>query len=77
VRNQDLGFIPDWEKIVTPVVEYVLWEKKDVVERAVQCSAATFSAAIWLPVLQYHQSAAVFLDGVWNNYPAYTSVLSS
>ncbi|KAJ5552052.1 hypothetical protein N7461_006750, partial [Penicillium sp. DV-2018c] len=31
-RNQDLGFIPDWEKVVTPVVDYVLSEKKNAVD---------------------------------------------
>ncbi|CAG9985112.1 unnamed protein product [Clonostachys byssicola] len=28
-RSQDLGFIPDWERVVTPAVDYVLNEKSD------------------------------------------------
>ncbi|CAH0020525.1 unnamed protein product [Clonostachys rhizophaga] len=31
-RSQDLGFIPDWERVLTPAVDYVLNEKSDEVD---------------------------------------------
>lgn len=31
-RNQDIGFIPDWERVVTPLVDYVLTNHTDDVD---------------------------------------------
>ena len=32
-RTQDLGFIPEWEHVVHPVVDYALSAKKNVVDQ--------------------------------------------
>ncbi|KAE8343846.1 hypothetical protein BDV24DRAFT_172503 [Aspergillus arachidicola] len=79
-RNQNLGFIPDWEKVAIPVVDYVLSEKKDVVDEnrlvLVGNSLGGYLAAR-VAAFEPRLSAAVFIDGVWDNYAAYIRELSS
>ena len=79
-RNQNLGFIPDWEKVVTPVVDYVLSEKKDIVDKnrlvLLGHSLGGYLAAR-AAAFEPRLSAAVLIDGVWDNYAAYTRELSS
>ncbi|KAJ5120512.1 Alpha/Beta hydrolase protein [Penicillium bovifimosum] len=78
-RNQGLGFIPDWEKVVTPVVDYVLSEKKDVVDSTrlilLGNSMGGYLAAR-AAAFEPRLSAAVLIDGVWDNYAAYARELS-
>lgn len=79
-RNQDIGFIPDWEKVVTPVVDYVLSEKKNFVdERRLVLVGNSFGGylAARAAAFESRLSAAVFIDGVWDNNVAYTRELSS
>lgn len=78
-RNQDIGFIPDWEKVVTPVVDYVLSEKKNLVdERRLVLIGNSFGGylAARAAAFESRLSAAVLIDGVWDNYAAYTRELS-
>ncbi|KAJ5115040.1 hypothetical protein NUU61_000799 [Penicillium alfredii] len=79
-RNQNLGFIPDWEKVATPVVDYVLSEKKDVVDKdrlvLVGNSLGGYLAAR-VAAFEPRLSAVVLIDGVWENYAAYARELSS
>lgn len=79
-RNQGIGFIPDWEKVVIPVVDYVLSEKKNVVDKnrlvLVGNSFGGYLAAR-AAAFEPRLSAAVFIDGVWDNYAAYSKELSS
>lgn len=79
-RRQSLGFIYDWERVVTPLVDHLLSHKADVVD---QDRLALFGysfggylaarAAAFEPRL-----SAVLLDGgIWSAYDAWISVLSS
>ncbi|KAJ5344580.1 Alpha/Beta hydrolase protein [Penicillium brevicompactum] len=78
-RNQNVGFIPDWERVVTPVVDYVLSEKKSSVDKSrlvlIGNSFGGYLAAR-AAAFEPRLSAAVFIDGVWDNYVAYTRELS-
>jgi hypothetical protein len=51
-RDQNIGFIPEWERVVTPVVDYVLSRKSDVVDKDRLAISATPLAGTWLPVPQ-------------------------
>ena len=79
-RNQNLGFIPDWEKVAIPVVDYVLSEQKHVVDKnrlvLLGNSLGGYLAAR-VAAFEPRLSAVVFIDGVWDNYAAYTRELSS
>lgn len=79
-RNQNLGFRPDWEKVVTPVVDYVLSEKKQVVDESrlvlIGNSFGGYLAAR-AAAFEPRLSAAVLIDGVWDNYAAYKRELST
>lgn len=77
-RTQDLGFIPEWERIVTPVVDYVLSEKGHVVnaDRLVLVGNSfggylAARAAAFEPRL----SAVVLVGGVWDLYTGFSSQL--
>ncbi|OAA34677.1 2,6-dihydropseudooxynicotine hydrolase [Beauveria brongniartii RCEF 3172] len=78
-RNQDLGFIPDWEKVGIPVVDYLLSEKKDVVDEnrivLVGNSLGAYLAAR-VAAFEPRLAATVLIDGVWDNYEAYIRELS-
>lgn len=77
-RTQGLGFIPEWELVATPVVDYVLSEKKQVVDenRLVLLGNSmggyfAARAAAFEPRL----SAAVLIGGVWDSYEGYSQQL--
>ena len=78
-RNQGLAFIPDWEKVATPVVDWVLSKKKHVVDESrlvlVGNSLGGYLAAR-AAAFEPRFTAAVFIDGVWDNYVAYRRELS-
>ncbi|KAL8781423.1 MAG: hypothetical protein Q9213_006006 [Squamulea squamosa] len=60
-RDQGLGFIPDWERVVTPIVDYLLTNQSAVAARA-----AAFDSRI----------SAILLDGgIWDAYEAFFGVL--
>ncbi|TQV99328.1 hypothetical protein V2A60_004801 [Cordyceps javanica] len=76
-RDQDAGFIPDWERVVTPVVDYVLSEKAGRVDpdRLVLVGNSfggylAARAAAFEPRL----SAAVLVDGVWDAYDGFRAL---
>ncbi|KAL3449228.1 alpha/beta-hydrolase [Aspergillus insuetus] len=78
LRNQNLGFIPDWESALIPVVDYLFAEKEDVVdtERLVLIGNSfggylAARAAAFEPRL----SAAMLIGGVWDAYPAFAGHL--
>ncbi len=78
-RNQDIGFIPDWEKVVTPVVDYVLSEKKGIVDQhRLALVGNSFGGYLALRAAAHEPrlSAAVLIDGVWDNYAAFKRELS-
>ena len=79
-RDQNIGFIPDWEKVVIPVVDYVLSYKKHVVDKnrlvLVGNSLGGYLAAR-AAAFDPRLSALVLIDGVWDNYAAYTRLVPS
>jgi pimeloyl-ACP methyl ester carboxylesterase len=79
-RTQDLGFIPEWELVTTPVVDYVLSEKKQVVDEdrlvLVGHSLGGYLAAR-AAAFEPRLSAVVLLGGIWDLYEGYASQLPS
>lgn len=78
-RTQDLGFIPDWEYVVTPVVDYILSEKKQVVdENRLVLVGNSFGGylAARAAAFEPRLSAAVLVGGVWDLYAGYSKQLS-
>lgn len=79
-REQGVGFIPDWERAVTPVVDYLLSEKASFIDtqRLVLYGHSLGGylgarAAASEPRL----SALLLNGGVWDAYEAYTAYLPS
>lgn len=79
-RNQNIGFIPHWENVVTPVVDWLFAEKADVIDadRLVLIGNSfggylAARAAAFEPRL----SAAILIGGVWDAYAAFTSQFPS
>lgn len=79
-RDQNIGFIPEWEQVVTPVVDYVLSGKSDVVDKdrlAIIGNSFGGYLAARAAAFEPRLSAAVLIDGVWDNYAAYSAQLST
>ncbi|KAJ5172203.1 Alpha/Beta hydrolase protein [Penicillium capsulatum] len=78
-REQNIGFIPKWETVVNPVVDYVLSEKSQVVDEdrlvLVGNSFGGYLAAR-AAAFEPRLSAVVLVDGVWDTYAGYASQLS-
>ncbi|KAI9042364.1 alpha/beta hydrolase family protein [Aspergillus affinis] len=79
-RNQNLGFIPHWENVVTPVVDWIFAEKADAVDtdRLVLIGNSfggylAARAAAFEPRL----SAAVLIGGVWDTYAGFSGQFPS
>ncbi|SPO06810.1 probable hydrolases or acyltransferases (alpha/beta hydrolase superfamily) [Cephalotrichum gorgonifer] len=78
-RTQDLGFIPEWELVATPVVDYVLSEKKQVVdENRLVLVGNSFGGylAARAAAFEPRLSAAVLVGGVWDLYARYSKQIS-
>jgi pimeloyl-ACP methyl ester carboxylesterase len=78
-REQDLGFIPDWENVVTPIVDYLLSEKANVVdENRLALVGNSFGGYLAARAVAFESriSAAVLVDGVWDLYAGYSSQLT-
>lgn len=77
-RNQDIGFIPEWELVTTPVVDYVLSEKADLVDEnrlvLIGNSLGGYFAAR-AAAFEKRLAATVLIGGVWDTYAAYTKEL--
>lgn len=73
-RTQDLGFIHEWELVATPVVDYVLSEKAQVVDNTrlvlVGNSLGGYLAAR-AAAFEPRLSAAVLIGGIWDLYAGY------
>ncbi|PWY81585.1 putative hydrolases or acyltransferase [Aspergillus sclerotioniger CBS 115572] len=80
LREENLGFIPDWENVVIPVVDYVLSEKSQVVDqRRLVLVGNSFGGylAARAAAFEPRLSAAVLIDGVWDVYAGYSAELPS
>ncbi|KAJ5116668.1 hypothetical protein N7456_001016 [Penicillium angulare] len=79
-RKQNIGFIPDWEKVVTPVMDYLLSEKADVVDKdqvvLIGNSMGGYLAAR-AAAFEKRLAAVVLVPGVWNLYASFTRQLPS
>lgn len=78
-RTQDVGFIPDWERVATPVVDYVLSEKQQVVdENRLVLVGNSFGGylAARAAAFEPRLSAAVLVGGIWDLYDGYSTQLS-
>ncbi|KAM5350394.1 hypothetical protein ACJ41O_006899 [Fusarium nematophilum] len=77
-RNQNIGFIPNWERVVTPLEDYLLTEKAFAVDPT---KLALFSysfggfhaarAAAFEPRIK-----AVLNGGIWDTYEAFSAQLT-
>lgn len=79
-RTQDVGFIPEWERVVTPVVDYVLSAKSQVVDAdrlvLVGNSFGGYLAAR-AAAFESRLSAVILVGGVWDLYSGFSSQLSN
>lgn len=77
-RNDDIGFIPKWEKVVTPVIDELMRRKKCVVDKErltlVGISMGGYLAAR-AAAFEPRIKALVLNGGVWNIHDAYASQL--
>lgn len=74
-RTQDMGFMPEWERVATPVVDYVLAEKAHVVDAdrlvLVGNSFGGYLAAR-AAAFEPRLSAVVLVGGVWDVYAGFS-----
>lgn len=77
-RNDDIGFIPDWEKVVTPVIDQLMRSKGCVVDKErltlVGISMGGYLAAR-AAAFEPRIKALVLNGGVWDIHDAYASQL--
>lgn len=79
-RTQDVGFIPEWERVVTPVVDYVLSAKSQAVdENRLVLVGNSFGGylAARAAAFESRLSAVILVGGVWDLYSGFSSQLSS
>lgn len=79
-REQGVGFIPDWERTVTPVVDYLLSEKAAFVDtKRLVLYGHSFGGylAARAAAFEPRLSALLLNGGVWDAYQAYTAYLPS
>ncbi|XRM45256.1 hypothetical protein ABZX51_008357 [Aspergillus tubingensis] len=80
VREEKKGFIPDWEDVVIPVVEYILSIKSQIVDkRRLVLVGNSFGGylAARAAAFEPRLSAAVLIDGVWDLYAGFSAQLPS
>lgn len=77
-RNQNIGFIPEWERVTTPVVDYVLSKKADLVDEdrlvLIGNSLGGYFAAR-AAAFEKRLAATVLIGGVWDTYAAFKKQL--
>lgn len=77
-RNQNIGFIPEWERVTTPVVDYILSEKADLVDEdrlvLIGNSLGGYFAAR-AAAFEKRLAATVLIGGVWDTYAAFKKQL--
>lgn len=79
-RDQSIGFIPEWEHVVTPVVDYILSEKGQVIDKdrlAILGNSFGGYLAARVAAFEPRFSAAVLIDGVWDTYAGFSKDLPS
>lgn len=79
-RRQNLGFIPDWERVVTPIVDYILLEHGQMVDDSrLALFGYSFGGYLAARAAAFEpRLAAVLLDGgIWSTYDAFTSQLDN
>ncbi|KAJ9300230.1 hypothetical protein DTO271G3_2347 [Paecilomyces variotii] len=79
-REQNIGFIPDWERVVSPVVDYVLSEKSEVVDKdrlAIVGNSMGSYLAARAAAFEPRLSAVVLIDGAWDIYTSFAAPLPS
>ncbi|KAK2756720.1 hypothetical protein FQN54_005166 [Arachnomyces sp. PD_36] len=73
-RNQNIGFIPDWERVVTPVVDYLLTNQSCAVDPSrVALLGFSFGGYLAARAAAFDpRISAVLLDGgVWDTFKAF------
>jgi pimeloyl-ACP methyl ester carboxylesterase len=68
-RHQNIGFIPEWELVVTPVVDYLLREKSNVVDSdriALLGNSLGGYLAARAAAFEPRLSAVVLIEGMWD-----------
>lgn len=79
-RTQGLGFIHEWEHVATPVVDYVLSEKNQVVdENRLVLVGNSFGGylAARAAAFEPRLSAVVLIGGIWDLYAGYATQVPS
>ncbi|RSL99290.1 hypothetical protein CDV31_012248 [Fusarium ambrosium] len=78
-RNQNLGFIPDWERVVTPLVDYLLNEKAAAVDpQKLALFGYSFGGyhAARAAAFEPRIKAVLCNGGVWDTYESFSSGLT-
>lgn len=78
-REQGVGFIPDWERTVTPAVDYLLSEKAAHIDtKRLVLYGHSFGGYLGARAAAFEPrlSALVLNGGVWDAYEAYTAYLT-
>ncbi|KEF60608.1 uncharacterized protein A1O9_02169 [Exophiala aquamarina CBS 119918] len=77
-RDQNLGFIPEWELVVTPVVDYLFREKLHVIDTdrlALVGNSLGSYLASRAAAFEHRFSALVLIDGMWDYFPSYANAI--
>ncbi len=75
-RNQNIGFIPNWEAVVTPVVDWILAQKVNIVdEKRMALFGYSFGGELTARAAAFeHRFAAVILDpAIYSFYDSVTA----
>ncbi|KAH9890182.1 2,6-dihydropseudooxynicotine hydrolase [Xylariomycetidae sp. FL2044] len=67
-RDQQLGFIPDWERVVTPVVDYALTRPSEIRGDQIGLLGASFGGylAPRAAAFEHRLAAVMAVDGIWD-----------
>lgn len=75
-RQQGLGFIPDWEKVVTPLVDYLeTFPQVDMKRLGLLGYSMGGYLALRASAFEHRLAAFVAIDGVYNVFEAYYALL--
>lgn len=69
-REQDLGFIPDWERVVKPVVDFAV-EQPEVNTKKIALFGYSFGGilSVRAAAFEHRLAAAIAVDGLFNFAP--------
>lgn len=77
-REQDISFIPDWERVVTPVVDYLLSNKSASVDPSrLVLFGNSFGGYLDARAAAFEPRLSVLMldGGVWDSYDVYSRFL--